>query len=120
NFLEFLDSEKPDVPCLQEIKCHPDDIEQLWPVQYRTYWNCAEKKGYSGTTIFTKRPPLKVTPHIGMPEHDREGRVLAAEYEDFFLVNVYVPNSKRELTRLAYRQEWDRDFLFYLKKLEKK
>lgn len=120
NFLEFLATEKPDILCLQEIKCHPDDIEQLWPAQYTAYWNCAQKKGYSGTAIFTKRRPIKVTPHIGIKEHDLEGRVLAAEYEDFFLVNVYVPNSKRELTRLAYRQEWDRDFLYYLKKLEQK
>ncbi|MCU0782556.1 MAG: exodeoxyribonuclease III [Verrucomicrobia bacterium] len=120
NFLEFLDAEKPDVLGLQETKCHPDDVEQLWPARYTTYWNCAEKKGYSGTAIFTKTRPLKVTPHIGIAQHDREGRVLTAEFDDFFLANVYVPNSKRELTRLAYRQQWDRDFLRYLKKLEKK
>ena len=120
NFLEFLDSEKPDVLCLQEIKCGPNDVEQLWPRHYTTHWNCAERKGYSGTAIFTKQRPLKVTPHIGIAEHDREGRVLAAEFEGFFLVNVYVPNSKRDLTRLVYRQRWDRDFLRYLKKLEKK
>jgi len=120
NFLEFLDAEKPDVLCLQEIKCGPNDVEQLWPAHYQTYWNCAERKGYSGTAIFTKNRPLKVTPHIGISDHDKEGRVLTAEFADFFLVNVYVPNSKRELTRLAYRQQWDRDFLRYLKKLEKK
>jgi exodeoxyribonuclease-3 len=105
---------------LQETKCHPDDVEQLWPAAYTTYWNCAEKKGYSGSAIFTRSRPLKVVPHIGIAVHDREGRVLTAEFADFFLVNVYVPNSKRELTRLAYRQEWDRDFLSYLRKLEKK
>lgn len=120
NFLEFLAAEKPDVLCLQETKCTPDQVEQLWPASYTTFWNCAEKKGYSGTAIFTKERPLKVTPHIGVTEHDKEGRVLTAEYTDFFLVNVYVPNSKRELTRLAYRQQWDKDFLAYLKKLEKK
>lgn len=120
NFLEYLDQEKPDVLCLQETKCSPDDVEQLWPAKYTTYWNCAEKKGYSGTAIFTKTRPLRVTPHIGVAQHDREGRVLNAEFEDFFLVNVYVPNSKRELTRLAYRQEWDRDFLRHLKKLERR
>ena len=120
NFLEFLAAEKPDVLCLQETKCTPDQVEQLWPASYTTFWNCAEKKGYSGTAIFTKERPLKVTPHIGVAEHDKEGRVLTAEYADFFLVNVYVPNSKRELTRLAYRQQWDKDFLAYLKKLEKK
>jgi exodeoxyribonuclease-3 len=120
NFLDFLDAEKPDVLCLQETKCSPDDIEQLWPATYTTFWNSAQKKGYSGTAIFTRMRPLKVTPHIGMDEHDQEGRVLTAEFAGFFLVNVYVPNSKRELTRLAYRQQWDRDFLRYLKKLEKK
>jgi exodeoxyribonuclease-3 len=120
NFLEFLDAEKPDVLCLQETKCAPDDVEQLWPASYTTFWNSAEKKGYSGTAIFTKTRPLKVIPHIDIAEHDREGRVLAAEFADFFLVNVYVPNSKRDLSRLAYRQKWDADFLAYLKNLEKK
>ncbi len=120
NFLEFLDAEQPDVLCLQEIKCTPDDVEQLWPRHYTTFWNCAEKKGYSGTAIFIKSRPLNVAPHIGIVEHDREGRVLAAELDDFFVVNVYVPNSKRDLSRLAYRQQWDRDFLTYLKNLEKK
>ena len=120
NFLEYLAAEQPDILCLQETKCTPDQVEQLWPAAYTVYWNCAEKKGYSGTAIFTKERPLKVTPHIGVSEHDNEGRVLTAEYPDFYLVNVYVPNSKRELTRLAYRQQWDRDFLAYLKKLERK
>jgi exodeoxyribonuclease-3 len=120
NFLEFLAHEKPDVLCLQETKCHPDQVEQLWPASYTTFWNSAEKKGYSGTAIFTKTRPLKVTPHLGIAEHDREGRVLTAEFADFFLVNVYTPNSKRELERLPYRQVWDADFLRYLKKLEKK
>jgi exodeoxyribonuclease-3 len=120
NFLDYLDAERPDILCLQETRCSPDDIEQLWPASYTTYWNTAQKKGYSGTAIFTKRRPLKVAPDIGVAGHDQEGRVLAAEYPDFWLVNVYVPNSQRELTRLAYRQTWDRDFLRYLKKLEKK
>jgi exodeoxyribonuclease-3 len=106
------------VLCLQETKCTPDDVEQLWPATYTTYWNSAEKKGYSGTAIFTKTRPLKVTNHLGIAEHDREGRVITAEFAGFFLVNVYVPNSKRELTRLPYRQQWDRDFLAYLKTLE--
>ena len=120
NFLEFLEAENPDILCLQEIKCGPDDVEQLWPMHYLTYWNCAEKKGYSGTAIFTKERPHQVTPHLGIADHDREGRVLTAEYDYFFLVNVYVPNSKRELTRLPYRQQWDKDFLRFLKKLEEK
>ena len=120
NFLEYLDVEKPDVLCLQKTKCTPDQVEQLWPQHYTTYWNSAEKKGYAGTAIFTKERPLQVTPHIGIDDHDKEGRVLTAEYDDFFLVNVYTPNSKRELERLPYRQVWDKDFLAYLKKLEKK
>ena len=117
NFLDYLDAEKPDILCLQEIKCNPDDIEQLWPSTYRTYWNTAQKKGYAGTATFTKPRPLNVTNGIGIAQHDKEGRVLTAEFADFFLVNVYVPNSQRELTRLAYRQQWDGDFRRYLKKL---
>lgn len=120
NFLDYLDAERPDMLCLQETKCGPNDVEQLWPASYTTFWNTAGEKGYSGTAIFTRTRPLRVTPGIGADAHDREGRVLTAEFADFFLVNVYVPNSQRELTRLAYRQEWDRDFLRYLKKLEKK
>jgi exodeoxyribonuclease-3 len=118
NFLDYLDAEKPDVLCLQETRCSPDDVEQLWPETYTSYWNCAQKKGYAGTALFTKTRPLKVTTGIGILRHDREGRVLTSEFGDFFLVNVYVPNSQRELTRLAYRRQWDRDFLRYLKKLE--
>jgi exodeoxyribonuclease-3 len=120
NFLEYLDAEKPDVLCLQETKCSPDDVEQLWPAAYTTYWNCAQKKGYSGIAIFSRTipRPVSVVPHIGISEHDQEGRVLAAEFADFYLVNVYVPNSKRDLARLPYRQQWDAAFLAYLKKLE--
>jgi exodeoxyribonuclease III len=120
NFLEFINDEQPDILCLQETKCTPEQVEQLWPAHYTAYWNSAQKKGYSGTAIFTKERPLKVTPHLGIAEHDNEGRVLTAEYKDFFLVNVYTPNSKRELERLPYRQVWDKDFLAHLKKLEKK
>jgi exodeoxyribonuclease-3 len=120
NFLDYLSQEDPDVLCLQETRCDPNQVEQLWPAAYTTYWNCAEKKGYAGTAIFTRERPLNVTMGIGKPKHDREGRVVTAEYRHFFLVNVYVPNSQRELTRLAYRQEWDRAFLKYLKMLELK
>jgi exodeoxyribonuclease III len=120
NFLEYLASEKPEVLCLQETKCTPDDVEQLWPASYTTYWNTAQKKGYSGTAIFTRTRPLKVSTGIGIAEHDQEGRVLTAEFPGYYLVNVYVPNSKRELLRLPYRQQWDRDFLAYLKRLERK
>lgn len=120
NFLEFLEAEKPDVLCLQETKCTPNDVEQLWPAHYKSYWNCAEKKGYSGTALFTRETPLNVTEGIRVADHDREGRVLTAEYPDFYVVNVYVPNSQRELSRLPYRQQWDVDFRKYLQKLERK
>jgi exodeoxyribonuclease-3 len=120
NFLEYLAEEKPDVLCLQETKCTPDQVEQLWPAAYSTYWNCAHKKGYSGTALFTRVRPRRVKLGIGQTEHDQEGRVLTAEFADFHLVNVYVPNSQRELTRLAYRQQWDTAFLRFLKKLERK
>jgi exodeoxyribonuclease III len=120
NFMEFLDAEQPDVLCLQEIKCGTEDVEQLWPRHYNTYWNCAQRKGYSGTAIFTKKQPAKVSNGVEILEHDNEGRVQTADYGDFLLVNVYVPNSKRDLSRLTYRQKWDRDFLAYLKGLEKK
>jgi len=118
NFLEFLDAEQPDVLCLQETKCTPEQVEPVWPPHYTAFWNCGEKKGYSGTAIFTRSKPLSITQGIGISTHDREGRVLTAEYSDFLLVNAYVPNSQRELTRLPYRQKWDRAFLAYLKKLE--
>jgi exodeoxyribonuclease-3 len=120
NFLDYLASEAPDILCLQETKAGPNDVEQLWPAAYTTYWNTAQKKGYSGTAILTRPRPISVSCGVNIAAHDNEGRVLTAEYPDFFLVNVYVPNSKRELTRLPYRQEWDRDFLRYLKKLERK
>ncbi len=120
NFLDYLDAEQPDILCLQETKCTPEDVEQLWPATYTTYWNTAQKKGYSGTAIFTTKRPMEITTGIGVTAHDQEGRVLTVEFADFFLVNVYVPNSQRELTRLSYRQQWDRDFLRHLKRLEKK
>jgi exodeoxyribonuclease-3 len=120
NFLRFLASEKPDVLCLQETKCSAEDVEPLWPAKYGVHWNAAEKKGYSGTAIFTKTRPIAITKGIGIAEHDREGRVLTAEFSNFFVVNVYVPNAKRDLSRLRYRQRWDRDFLGYLKKLERR
>ena len=118
NFRAYLAKEKPDVLCLQETKCSETDVVATWPKGYTMYWNAAETKGYSGTAILTKVPPLQVRPHIDIREHDREGRVLMAEFERFFLVNVYVPNAKRDLSRLPYRKRWDRDFLKYLKRLE--
>ncbi len=118
-FLDFLESEKPDMVCLQETKASELDVPAVWPKGYSLFWNAAERKGYSGTLLLTRPQPIRVTCGIGMADHDREGRVLTAEYPEFFLVNVYVPNSKRELTRLEYRQQWDRDFLAYLKRLER-
>ena len=119
-FADFIAAEKPDIVCLQETKAAQADVvvpESL--AGYASFWNAAEKKGYAGTAIFTKPKPLAVTFGLGHAEHENEGRVITAEYADFFLVNVYVPNSKRELTRLPYRQQWDRDFLAYLQKLER-
>ena len=118
NFLDYLAAEDPDALCLQEIKAGPNDVEQLWPAAYVTHWNSAPKKGYSGTCTFTRTRPIQVSCGIACREHDNEGRVLTMEFEHFFLVNVYVPNSQRELTRLPYRQRWDRAFRRYLKRLE--
>ncbi len=106
-----------DIFCLQETKLQAGQIDLDLP-GYHQYWNYAEKKGYSGTALFTRAEPLAVTYGIGVEEHDREGRVITAEYDDFFLVCVYVPNSQRELTRLAYRQRWEADFLRYILSLE--
>jgi exodeoxyribonuclease-3 len=118
-FLDFVNAEKADIVCVQETKASPEVVEVEWPAGYGAHWNWAEKKGYSGTLILSLTEPLAVTRGIGMAEHDREGRVLTAEFTDFFLVNVYVPNSQRELTRLDYRQQWDRDFLKHLQALER-
>lgn len=118
-FRRFLDEEKPDILCLQETRAAETQVlDPLWHSEYNAFWNVAEKKGYSGTAIFTKPKPLLVKLGLGIPEHDREGRVITAEYERFFLVNVYVPNTGRELLRLDYRQRWDRVFVRYLKKLQ--
>ena len=118
--LELLEAEQPDVLCLQETKAAPEDAEPLWFAGWHAAWNTAEKKGYSGTLTLSKTKPLSVTQGMGRPDHDREGRIVTTEFPGFFLVNVYVPNSKRELERLPYRQEWDRDFLAFLKTLEQR
>ena len=118
-FLDFVEAEGADIVCVQETRASPDVVEVEWPAGYGAHWNWAEKKGYSGTLILSRTEPLSLTRGIGVAEHDREGRVLTAEFADFFLVNVYVPNSQRELTRLDYRQQWDRDFLKHLKALER-
>jgi len=111
-----------DIFCLQETKAQDEQVrEAVADLQgYHIYTNSAEKKGYSSTAIFSKVKPISVTNDMGIAEHDKEGRVIAAEYEKFYVVTVYVPNSKSELERLDYRQQWDRDFLNYLKNLEKK
>lgn len=117
---EAITREDPDVLCLQETKARPEQVEL--PLElggYRNYWNSAEKKGYSGTAIFTREEPLDIFTDMGIDEHDTEGRVIAAEFADFVLVNVYTPNSQNELRRLDYRLEWDLAFRNYLKHLEK-
>jgi exodeoxyribonuclease III len=121
-FLDYLDQEKPDVLCVQEIKCRSEDVEKTWPAAYTAYFHPAEKPGYAGTAMFCKKAPLAVVPFADVvgKNPDKEGRVQTAEFADFFLVNVYVPNAKRDLSRLDYRQEWDRCFLKYIKRLEKK
>lgn len=111
-----------DVFCLQETKAHPGDVQHVaWPRGYEVFWNSAAKKGYSGTAVFTRVKPRSVTLGIGAAKHDREGRVITAEFDDYFLATVYQPNSQRGLTRLAYRtEEWDPAFLAYLRKLERR
>ena len=119
-FDEFFKSTDADIFCIQETKCRPEQVEWLEYEGYMSYWNSAEKKGYSGTAVFTKIKPIAVTYGIGIEEHDHEGRVITMEYEDFYLVNVYTPNSKRELERLDYRQVWEDEMREYLLKLDKK
>ena len=118
-FKEFFESIDADAICLQETKLQEGQIE-FAPEGYYTYWNSAVKKGYSGTVIFTKAKPINVTYGIGIEEHDQEGRVITAEYEEFYLVDCYTPNSQRELTRLDYRMKWEDDFRKYLEKLNQK
>lgn len=120
NFTEFVTEHQPDALCLQETKARAEQVDlPLEMGGYHAYWNAAEKPGYSGTAIFSKSAPLNVHYGIGIDEHDTEGRVITAEYGDFYLVTVYTPNSQNELRRLPYRQRWDADFLAYCKDLEK-
>lgn len=118
-FLEFFEHTNADIFCVQETKLSEGQLELELPGYYQ-YWNYAEKKGYSGTAIFTRQKPLSVAYGIGMPEHDKEGRVITAEFQEFYFVTVYTPNSQSELARLSYRMKWEDDFLAYLKDLEKK
>ncbi|MDO4344789.1 MAG: exodeoxyribonuclease III [Eubacteriales bacterium] len=117
-FADVFEREAADIFCLQETKVQEGQIELELPGYYQ-YWNYAEKKGYSGTAVFTKKEPLRVIFGIGIEEHDREGRVITCEFEDFFLVTVYTPNSQEGLKRLDYRMKWEDDFRAYLKGLEK-
>ncbi|MDE5717165.1 MAG: exodeoxyribonuclease III [Lachnospiraceae bacterium] len=116
-FLDFFREADADIFCLQETKLQAGQIDLELPGFYQ-YWNYAEKKGYSGTAIFSKEEALQVTYGIGIVEHDHEGRVITLEYPDFYFVTVYTPNSQNELARLDYRMKWEDDFLSYLKKLE--
>lgn len=120
-FLEYLQKESPDVIGLQEVKATEEQFPaglDLQSLGYNVYWNAAERKGYSGTAVFSKIKPLSVRYGYGMAEHDTEGRIITLEFEEYFFVTVYTPNAKRELERLEYRQLWDSLFFDYLKRLE--
>lgn len=118
-FLEYFETQKADIFCLQETKCSAGQVD-LALEGYHQYWNYAEKKGYSGTAIFTKEKPLSVAYGLGIEEHDQEGRVITLEFEDFYMITVYTPNSKDELQRLEYRMVWEDTFRKYLSSLAKK
>ncbi|MBP2640631.1 MAG: exodeoxyribonuclease Xth [Firmicutes bacterium] len=116
-FKDFFHTVNADVFCIQETKMQPNQVE-VDLGQYEAYWNSALKKGYSGTAVFTRIKPLSFNYGMDMQEHDQEGRIITLEFEQFFLVNVYTPNSQRELVRLDYRTKWEDDFRVYLKKLD--
>lgn len=118
-FLDIFKEMDADIFCLQETKMQAGQLELELP-GYHQYWNSAVKKGYSGTAIFTKKEPLSVAYGIGIEEHDQEGRVITLEFDEFYFITVYTPNSQNELARLSYRMKWEEDFLAYLKKLEEK
>lgn len=117
DFMQYFSDIDADIFSIQETKCHPDQVEVELEGYYQ-YWNAAEKKGYSGTAVFTRIEPLSVQYGIGIEDHDKEGRVITLEYDEYYLVNVYTPNSQPELARLSYRMEWEDDFRKYLKTLE--
>ena len=117
-FIDFFNKIDADIFCIQETKCQKGQIELEFE-GYESYWNSAEKKGYSGTAIFTKIKPLTIKYGIGKEEHDKEGRIITLEFEEFFIVNCYTPNSKRELERLDYRMTWEDEIRKYLLKLDK-
>ena len=117
-FNDFFKEINADIFCIQETKCQEGQVELEYE-GYESFWNSAEKKGYSGTAVFTKIKPLSVKYGIGKEEHDKEGRVITLEFENFYLVNIYTPNSKRELERLDYRQVWEDEIRKYLSNLNK-
>lgn len=116
-FIDIFNELDADIFCIQESKLSEGQLELDIPGYYQ-YWNYAKKKGYSGTAVFAKKEPVNVTYGLGIEEHDNEGRVITLEYEEFYLVTVYTPNSQTELKRLDYRMQWEDDFKTYLKKLE--
>ena len=118
NFIEDFKRLDADIFCIQETKLQEGQIDLELP-GYHQYWNYAEKKGYSGTAIFTKREPISVSYGMGIEEHDKEGRMITLEYEDFYFITVYTPNSQNELARLSYRMTWEDDFRAYVNKLDK-
>lgn len=118
-FNEFFDDVNADIFCIQETKMQEGQLD-LTKEGYHVYLNSAERKGYSGTAVWTKKEPISVTKGIGIEEHDTEGRVLTLEYDNFYLINVYTPNSKRELERLDYRVVWETEFRNYLQELRKR
>ena len=118
-FLDFFNEADADIFCIQESKMQAGQLDLELPGYYQ-YWNYAVKKGYSGTAIFTKKEPISVQYGLGIEEHDQEGRVITLEFDDFYFVTVYTPNSQDGLARLDYRMQWETDFLAYLKKLEEK
>ncbi len=118
-FTDFFEAEDADIFCLQETKMQPEQVEIAFQ-GYHQYFNSAVKKGYSGTAVFCKKEPLKVTYDLAMDRHNDEGRVITLEYEEFYLVTVYTPNSQRELARLDYRMEWEEDFRAFLMTLDQK
>ena len=117
--LDFFHQADADIFCIQESKMQEGQL-QLELEGYHQYWNYAEKKGYSGTAVFTKEEPLSVTYGMGIEEHDKEGRLITLEFPEFYFATVYTPNSQNELARLDYRMQWETDFLAYMKKLEEK
>ena len=120
-FRDFVEDERPDVLCLQETKATPEQVKLAWADElgYHRVWNCAEKKGYSGTSIWSLTEPTKHKLGIGKKDHDNEGRVVTVDFDEFQLITVYTPNAQRGLARLDYRKEWDKAFLQYVKKCNK-